>query len=52
MEWMCDQLDNSILLRSDLDQELKRAEALRRSLLAAAFAGELTSGYEPEEGVA
>ena len=52
LEWMCDQLDNSILLRSDLDQELKRAEALRRSLLAAAFAGELTSGYEPEEGVA
>lgn len=52
LEWMCDQLDNSILLRSDLDQELKRAEALRRSLLAAAFTGALTSGYEPEEGVA
>ncbi len=30
----------------------RRQSALRRSLLAAAFAGELTSGYEPEEGVA
>jgi len=39
-------------LEGSLRSGLARSAALRRSLLRAAFAGELTSGHEPEEGVA
>ncbi|NCD19127.1 MAG: hypothetical protein EOL89_03945 [Actinobacteria bacterium] len=40
------------ILIAAVERENKRTSSLRRSLLAAAFAGELTSGYGPEEGVA
>lgn len=40
------------ILNAAVELENKRTLSLRRSLLAAAFSGELTPGYEPKEEVA